>query len=76
METFDLGASGHSFQFLEPGDSVTGTIVGMTELQQTDMKTGEPKTFTNGQPMMMYRFELQTDSGDPLDSEDDGIRSV
>lgn len=77
MTTFDLGGNaGNSFQFDTIGDQVTGVIAGMEEVQQTDLQTGELKTFDNGQPMMMYRVDLQTQLRDPGNPTDDGKRSV
>ena len=75
MQSIDLASGGSaSFPFQNIGDSVTGKVINLEELQQTDLQTGEVKTFTNGQPMMMYRVELQTNL---RDSEmDDGVRSV
>lgn len=75
MQSIDLNAGGSaSFSFDNPGDAVTGRVVNLEELQQTDLQTGQPKTFDNGQPMMMYRVELQTQQR--ADAEDDGVRSV
>lgn len=75
MQSIDLASGGSaSFPFQNIGDSVTGKILNLEELQQTDLQTGEVKTFTNGQPMMMYRVELQTNLRDG--EMDDGVRSV
>ena len=75
MQSIDLASGGSaSFPFQSIGDSVTGKILNLEELQQTDLQTGEVKTFTNGQPMMMYRVELQTGLRDG--EMDDGVRSV
>lgn len=75
MQSIDLASGGSaSFPFQNIGDSVTGKVINLEELQQTDLQTGEVKTFTNGQPMMMYRVELQTNLRD--DEMDDGVRSV
>lgn len=75
MQSIDLNAGGSaSYSFETIGDSVTGRVVNLEELQQTDLQTGQPKTFDNGQPMMMYRVELQTRQRDTDD--DDGVRSV
>ena len=75
--SWDLGGEGgNSFRFDTPGDTVTGQVIDMTEQQQTDLQTGEPRTFANGQPMMMYRVDLQTQLRDPADPTDDGRRSV
>ncbi|WP_185711383.1 hypothetical protein [Arachnia propionica] len=75
MQSIDLASGGSaSFPFNNHGDSVTGRVISLEELQQTDLQTGEPKTFDNGQPMMMYRVELQTELRDS--DLDDGVRSV
>ena len=75
MQSIDLASGGSaSFPFQNIGDSVTGKILNLEELQQTDLQTGEVKTFTNGQPMMMYRVELQTNLREG--EMDDGVRSV
>lgn len=75
MQSIDLASGGSaSFPFNTPGDSVTGRVVSLEELQQTDLQTGEPRVFDNGQPMMMYRVELQTELRDS--DLDDGVRSV
>lgn len=76
MSTFDLGGGGNSFSFDTPGDSVTGKIVAIEEQQQTDMDTGMPAVWENGQPKMMVRVELATDLRSPDDPADDGKRSV
>ena len=75
MSNFDLGGQGgSSFPFENIGDSVTGTILDLEEVQQTDLDSGEPKAFPNGQPMMMFRLTLQTELQD--DPADDGVRSL
>lgn len=77
MTTFNLGPTGgSSFSFENPGDSITGTVVTLEEVQQTDMRTGEPLFWDNGQPKMMFRLELQTQLRDPNNPSDDGKRSV
>jgi len=75
MTSFNLsGNTGSSFSFETPGDSVKGRVDNVEEVQQTDLSTGEPATWDNGQPKMMIRVTLATD----LASEpgDDGKRSV
>ncbi|MFB9620670.1 hypothetical protein [Brooklawnia cerclae] len=77
MTSFDIGGdAGNSFRFDTVGDQVTGTVVDLVEQQQTDLQTGEPRTFSNGQPMMMYRVDLQTSLREPGDQFDDGKRSI
>lgn len=73
--SFDLGGGGgNSFAFDNIGDTVTGTIVSIEQVQQTDMQTGQPATWDDGQPKMMIRVELATElRSDPLD---EGKRTV
>ena len=44
--------------------------------QQTDIKTGAPVTWDDGQPKMQLVVKLQTEQRDADDPEDDGIRSL
>lgn len=76
MTSFDLGGGGNAFGFETPGDSVTGKITVIEEQQQTDMESGQPAFWENGQPKMMVRIELQTELRNPSDPSDDGKRSV
>lgn len=75
MGTFDLGGQGgNSFPFDNIGDSVTGRVIDLEELQQTDMETQEPAVWPDGKPKMMFRLTLQTDLRD--DPMDDGQRCI
>lgn len=75
LSSLDLaGDAGNSFPFDHIGASVTGKVAGMEEVQQTDMQSGEPACWSNGQPKMMYRLDLDTQLSDGPD--DDGKRSV
>lgn len=73
---FDIGGGGNAFPFDNIGDTVTGKILTLEEVQQTDMDTGEPAFWNDNpaQPKMMYRVTLQTEIRD--DPSDDGKRSV
>ena len=71
---FDLGSGGNSFKFENVGDTVTGYILDMVEEQQTDIDSGEPRTFSNGQPMKMFRVSLQTELREEVG--DDGKRDI
>lgn len=73
-KSLDLGGEGNAFPFEEIGDKVRGKIVSLEVQQQTDLDTGEPKNWPNGQPMTMVRVELQTRLKESR--QDDGIRSV
>jgi hypothetical protein len=72
---FDIGGQGgSSFPFNNPGDTVTGKLVSMEEVQQTDLQTGKPATWDDGRPKMMYRVALATTLR--ADTDDDGERTV
>lgn len=72
---FLLGGGGKSAKFEAVGDTVTGVICAPPELrQQTDIKTGLPKTWDNGDPVMQLVVKLQTDQRE--DAEDDGVRNL
>jgi Holliday junction resolvase RusA-like endonuclease len=53
-----------------------GTIVAAKKRQQTEMGTGKPLTFDDGQPRMEVLIDLQTDERDPAVEDDDGLRRV
>lgn len=73
--SFDLGGTSEtSFPFLTFGDSVTGKVVDVKEIQQTDMNTGLPACWPDGKPKMQHRVTLQTELRN--DPDDDGMRSV
>jgi hypothetical protein len=75
--TFLLGGGGKSAKFENVGDAIKGVICAQPELrQQTDIKTGAPKCWDNGDPMMQLVVKLQTEQRDPADPEDDGIRAL
>lgn len=69
----DLGGGGKSWQH-DVGDKIAGTIVSVKRVQQTDFTTGNPLTWSNGEPRMQTVVELQTDLHDSDD--DDGIRTL
>lgn len=73
--SYDLGGGGgSSFPYENPGDSVTGTIVGVDEVQQTDLTTNALAYWPDGKPKMQFRVTLQTTLRD--DADDDGLRTV
>lgn len=72
-----MGGGGKSASFPEIGDTTTGRVSSEPKAQQqTDVNTGQPKFFANGDPMMQVVVQLATDQRDPDDPEDDGIRSL
>jgi hypothetical protein len=71
---FLMGGGAKSAKFDNEGDKVVGTILDMQVKQQTDIKTGSPRTWDNGDPMMQLVVTLQTDARD--DEDDDGQRTL
>jgi hypothetical protein len=66
-----------SAAFPEIGTTVSGRICwGPEARQQTDMDTGEPKEFPNGDPMMQIIVHLETAERDPENPDDDGVRAI
>lgn len=74
-EQFLLGGGGKSAKFETVGTTVTGTIAAPPQVrQQTDMTSGAPLTWDNGDPKMQLVVQLQT--SERLDGDDDGIRNL
>lgn len=74
INDFLNGAVGKAFPFDNIGDTVSGVIVEMKKTQQTDMESGKPAFWDNGDPKMMLRIVLQTELQD--DDDDEGLRSI
>lgn len=74
INDFLSGSNAKAFPFETVGDTVTGVIIEMKKTQQTDMESGKPLYWDNGDPKMMLRITLQTELRD--DDEDEGVRSV
>lgn len=74
-EGFLLGGGGRSAKFERVGDSITGTVATPPTLrQQTDIQTGKPVSWDNGDPKMVLVVQLQTSQRD--DADDDGLRNL
>lgn len=71
---FLFGGGAKAFPFDNVGDTVAGRIVSMEKRQQTDMQTGKPAVWDDGNPKMMLMVTLQTELHES--DEDDGMRSV
>ena len=81
MEANDLlmggGVKSATFPDKQYGTTVGGLITrAPVTRQQTDYKTGEPKFFPNGDPMMQIVVQVQTDLRDPAEPLDDGVRGL
>jgi hypothetical protein len=76
VDQFLLGGGGASAKFDTIGDSVTGVIISTDVQQQTDITTGAPLTWDNGDPRQQLVVRLQTSQRDPDNPDDDGTRAV
>lgn len=65
---------GKWYSFAEIGDVFKGQFLNADERQATDYVTGAPKTWDDGQPMIEFVLEFQTDLRD--DDSDDGKRTI
>lgn len=74
INDFLMGNGAKAFPFDAMGDTVTGRIVEMKKQQQTDMETGDPQFWKNGDPKMMLRITLATDY--QISADDEGLRSI
>jgi len=76
-DSFLFGGGGKSASFDTIGTTHTGTIIEPPRVEnQTDIKTGEVKTFDNGDPRRQMVVVLQTDERDPSVEDDDGVRRL
>lgn len=73
---FLLGGGSPAAQFEAIGDDITGTVLSTEVKQQTDIQTGDPLTWPNGDPRMQLIVRLQTDIRNIGDPDDDGIRAL
>ena len=68
------GSGGASWKPETIGDKITGTIVKVERVQQTDFTTGSPLEWSDGSPRMQTVVTLQTTLEE--NSDDDGVRSL
>ncbi len=71
---FLLGGGGKSVKFDNVGDSITGEITAAEVKQQTDIATGAPLSWDNGDPRMQLVVTLKTSLRE--DDDDDGSRNI
>jgi hypothetical protein len=76
--SFLMGGGGApTAKFPTPGTTVGGRITEPPQLeQQRDIKTGEKKFWSDGDPMMQLVVTVQTDERDPSLEDDDGKRRI
>lgn len=74
-DQFLMGGGVKSAKFEMVGDAITGQVYEVPEVrQQTDLSTGELKTWQDGRPMMQLVVTLKTTLRE--DAEDDGLRRI
>ena len=74
IDGFLLGGGGKSASFDNIGDRITGTIISAEVKDQTDIGTGKPLTWDNGEVKKQLVVKLQTSLTD--DGDDDGVRAI
>jgi len=76
--SFLMGGGGApTAKFPTPGTTIGGRITEPPKVeQQRDIKTGEQKFWSNGDPMMQMVVTIQTDQRDPGLEDDDGRRRI
>lgn len=72
--SFLMAGGAKSAKFEAAGDAIKGIVEAADVTQQTDLTTGVPKTWDNGDPMMQLVVTIQTDLDDGDD--DDGKRKL
>ncbi len=70
------GKGAPGFKFDAIGATVKGIVTLKETMQQRDIKTGVPKTYDDGNPMMQLVVTLQTDLRDDTLDDDDGTRRI
>ena len=71
-----MGGGGRSAKFEAVGDTVVGIVQHVEIRQQTDIKTGDPLVWPDGNPRNQLVIQLQTEERDPEDDADDGARNL
>lgn len=69
-----MGSGGRSAKFENKGDKVEGTIMRVSNRQRTEMGSGAPMTWPDGNPKMQLVIQLLTE--EQADDEDDGMRNL
>jgi hypothetical protein len=70
----DLDGGSTSWKPENIGDKISGTIISIKRVQQTDFTSGEPLEWNDGSPRMQTVVDLQT--SETVNGDDDGIRSL
>ena len=70
-----MGSGGRSAKFEAVGATVVGIVRRVDVRQQTDIKTGEPLEWPDGNPRQQLVIQLATE-GEPEDTDDDLMRNL
>ena len=68
------GAAGKSMKFTTIGTSYSGVVVSSEPRAYTDISTGKPEFWDDGNPKMQAVIGIQTAERDPSIENDDGVR--
>ncbi len=69
-----MGGGGRSAKFEKEGDTVVGFVTRVDVRQRTEIGSGLPMTWPDGNPKMQLVVQLVLDS--PEDDDDDGLRNL
>lgn len=69
-----MGSGGRSAKFENVNDKVSGSIMRVETRQRTEMGTGSPMTWPDGNPKMQLVIQLLTELSE--DEDDDGMRNL
>lgn len=72
--TLLMGGGGRSAKFENEGDTVIGYIARVETRQRTEIGTGHPMTWPDGNPRMQLVIQVLIDA--PEDDDDDGLRNL
>jgi hypothetical protein len=60
------GGNSPAAKFEKIGDTISGTITGFKQQQQTDATTGKPRFFDSGDPMNLWIINVEVESGETM----------
>src|SRR5688572_19885067 len=69
-----MGGGGRSAKFEKEGDKVQGTVMTVEPRQRTEIGTGRPMTWPDGNPRMQLVIQVLIDNTE--DDDDDGLRNL
>jgi hypothetical protein len=76
VDNWFLGDSAPALSFPDVGTTYEGQIIQTAMRQATDITTGKPKFWDNGDPVMQAVITLDTELRDAESDHDDGVRRL